>query len=77
LILTSVSVPGTDLAVKLASQVGQPYDEQKVTQDVRYLWNLGRFDDVRVEEPEPGALVFRVHSKPYLMLHEIWLHPKT
>jgi hypothetical protein len=77
LILTSVSVPGTDLAVKLASQVGQPYDGQKVTQDVRYLWNLGRFDDVRVEEPEPGALVFRVHSKPYLMLHEIWLHPNT
>jgi outer membrane protein insertion porin family len=65
------------LAVKLASQVGQPYDEQKVTQDVRYLWNLGRFDDVRVEQPEPTELVFRVHSKPRLMLHEIWLHPNT
>jgi outer membrane protein insertion porin family len=77
LILTSVSVPGTDLAVKLTSQVGQPYDEQKVTQDVRYLWNLGRFDDVRVEQPEPTSLVFRVHSKPNLMLRDIWLHPNT
>lgn len=77
LILTSVTVPGTDLAVKLQSQVGQPYDEQKVTADVRYLWNLGRFDDVRVEEPAPGSLVFRVHSKPHLMLHEIWLEPNT
>jgi hypothetical protein len=77
LILTSVSVPGTDLAVKLTSQVGQPYDEQKVTRDVRYLWNLGRFDDVRVEQPSPDALVFRVHSKPNLLLHEIWLHPNT
>lgn len=77
LILTSVSVPGTDLAVKLASQVGQPYDERKVTQDVRYLWNLGRFDDVRVEEPEPGALVFHVRQKPRLILHEIWLEPNT
>jgi outer membrane protein insertion porin family len=77
LILTSVTVPGTDLAVKLQSQVGQPYDEQKVTADVRYLWNLGRFDDVSVEEPEPGSLVFRVHSKSNLMLHEIWLEPNT
>lgn len=63
--------------MKLASQVGQPYDERKVTQDVRYLWNLGRFDDVRVEEPDPGTLVFRVHSKPNLLLHEIWLEPNT
>jgi Surface antigen variable number repeat len=77
LILTSVSVPGTDLAVKLASQVGQPYDEQKVTKDVRYLWNLGRFDDVRVEETAPGTLVFRVQPKPSLILHEIWLEPNT
>jgi outer membrane protein insertion porin family len=65
------------LAVKLASQVGQPYDEQKVTQDVRYLWNLGSFDDVRVEQPEPTELVFRVHPKARLLLHEIWLHPNT
>ncbi len=77
LILTSVSVPGTDLAVKLSSQVGQPYDERKVTADVRYLWNLGRFDDIRVEEPEPGRLVFHAQPKPKLLLHEIWLEPNT
>lgn len=77
LILTSVSVPGTDLAVNLQSQVGQPYDARKVTRDVRYLWNLGRFDDIRVEEPEPGSLVFHVHRRPNLLLHEIWLEPNT
>jgi len=77
LILQSVTVPGTQLHVKLASQVGQPYDERAVEQDVRYLWNLGRFDDVRVEEPEPGNLVFRVRLKPRLVLRDIRLTPHS
>ena len=46
LIIHSVAVPGTQLDVKLATQVGQPYDAATVEKDVRYLWSLGRFDDV-------------------------------
>lgn len=77
LILTSVSVPGTQLAVNLQSQVGQEYDAQKVAKDVHYLWSLGSFDDVRVEQPEPDILVYRVTSRPHFILHEIWLEPNT
>ncbi len=73
----SVSVPGTQLDVKLATQVGQPYDAATVERDVRYLWDLGKFDDVRVEEPEPGALVFHVRPRRRLTLREIRLEPHT
>ncbi len=77
LIIHSVSVPGTQLDVKLATQVGRPYDSATVEKDVRYLWSLGRFDDIRVEEPEPGALVFRVRQKPHLLLRDIRLEPHS
>src|SRR4051794_37622314 len=77
LIIHSVSVPGTQLDVKLATQVGRPYDAVSVERDVRYLWSLGRFDDVRVEEPEPGALVFRVKPRPRLLLRDIRLEPHS
>src|SRR3954453_12976660 len=77
LIIHSVSVPGTQLDVKLATQVGRPYDSATVQKDVRYLWSLGRFHDIRVEEPEPGALVFRVRHKPRLLLRDIRLEPHS
>ncbi len=77
LILTSVSVPGTQLAVNLQSQVGQEYDSQKVSKDVHYLWSLNAFDDVRVEQPQPDVLIYRVTPRPHLILHEIWLEPNT
>lgn len=77
LIIHSVSVPGTQLDVKLATQVGRPYDPATVERDVRYLWSLGRFDDIRVEEPEPGDLVFRVRPRPHLLLRDIRVEPHS
>jgi outer membrane protein insertion porin family len=77
LIIRSVSVPGTQLHVKLATQVGDPYDERTIARDVRWLWSLGRFDDVRVEEPEPGALVFRIKQRPRLTLRDVRLTPHS
>jgi hypothetical protein len=77
LILQSVTVPGTQLDVQLATQVGQPYDAATVQRDVRWLWSLGRFDDIRVEQPEPGALVFHVRRRERLSLREIRLEPHT
>lgn len=79
-LVSSVSVPGTTLEVSLATQVGQPYDEETVRKDVKYLWNLGRFDDVRVEEQREGkdvSLVFRVTPKPRVVLREVRLVPNT
>jgi hypothetical protein len=77
LILHSVTVPGTNLDVRLSSQVGTPYNAETVEKDVRYLWSLDRFDDVRVEEPEPGALVFHVTPKRRVLLHEVRLEPNS
>jgi hypothetical protein len=77
LMIHSVTVPGTHLHVKLATQVGQAYDARTVAKDVRYLWGLGRFDDVRVEEPEPGALVFRVTPRPRLVVRDVRITPHS
>jgi len=78
--VVSVSVPGTALAVKLSTQVGQPFDPSAVTRDLRYLWGLGKFDDVRVEtESRDGgvAVVFRAPVTPHLMLRDIRMVPHT
>jgi hypothetical protein len=77
LLIQSVSVPGTQLDVKLTTQVGQPYDARTIEKDVHYLWSLGRFDDVWVEEPEPGTLLFRVKRKQRHVLREVRLEPHS
>jgi outer membrane protein assembly factor BamA len=79
-VVSAVTVPGTSLEVALATQVGHPYDEETVRKDVKYLWNLGRFDDVSVEERRDGgdvALVFHVTPKPRVVLREVRLVPNT
>ena len=68
-LVRSVSVPGTDLEVNLATQVGARYDAAAIAKDVRYLWSLGRFADIRVEtiELQDGVDVcFRVTVEPRL-----------
>jgi outer membrane protein insertion porin family len=73
-----VSIPGTQMDVKLATQVGQPYDAAAVAQDVRTLWGLGRFSDVRVEaeEDQDGVdVVFHVVREPRYSIHDIRFEP--
>src|SRR5215467_8446329 len=74
-IVRSVSIPGTQMEVKLATQVGQPYDEAAVAQDVRTLWAIGRFSDVRAEaeEEDDGSVdvIFHVALEPRYSLHEL------
>ena len=77
LLVNSVSVPGTGLHVKLATQAGHPYDARTIQKDVRWLWSLGRFGDVRVEEPAPGDLVFRVRPRERLVLRDARLTPHS
>src|SRR5947208_858585 len=79
-LVTSVEVPGSNLRVKLATQVGRPVDVQTIGKDMRYLWSLGRFEDIRVEtaEREDGvAVVFRTRVIPIRMLREIRIEPNT
>jgi outer membrane protein insertion porin family len=80
LVVESVAVTGADLHVNLETQVGRPYDAAAVERDVRYLWALGRFDDVRVEmtmQPTGAAIRFAVALKPRLRLHEIRMQPHS
>ncbi|HEY2014976.1 MAG TPA: POTRA domain-containing protein [Bryobacteraceae bacterium] len=79
-IVSSVTVPGTGLEVKLATQVGRPFDASTIAKDVRYLWGVGRFDDIRVETTERDAgiaVVFRATVYPHRLLHEIRIQPNT
>lgn len=78
--VAAVSVPGTGLAVNLSTQVGDDYDARAVANDLRYLWSLGRFEDIRVEtaaHPDGVAVVFRVTPAPHLRLHEIRIEPHS
>ena len=80
LLIHSVSVPGTTLEVNLATQVGQPYDAATIDRDVKTLWNLGKFHDIRVEtvNSDDGTdVVFRVTPEPQYPLRDIRLKPNT
>jgi len=79
-VVKSVEVPGSHLQVQLSTQVGQPFDASRIAKDVRYLWSLGRFEDVRVESTESDGgvdLVFRTKVAPIRMLREIRIEPNT
>ena len=78
LLIRSVSVPGTQLDVKLAPQVGAPYDAATLARDVRSLWSSGRFRDVQVlavEDSDGADIVFRVTREPEYPLREIRMRP--
>jgi outer membrane protein assembly factor BamA len=80
LLVDSVAITGADPQVNLETQVGRPYNALAVQRDVRHLYSLGRFDDVRVElteQPAGAAIHFVLTPKPRLRLHEIRLEPST
>src|SRR5262249_5629522 len=55
-----------------------PYDAAAVAEDVRKLWNIGRFSDVRAETAEDGDrvdVIFRVVPEPRYSIHEIRFEP--
>src|SRR5262245_61697342 len=75
-IVESVSIRGTDLRVKLATQVGAELDARAIATDVRRLWETGRFDDIQVETTGT-AVVFRVIEAPPLRLRKILIEPSS
>ena len=79
-IVRSVAVPGTNLQVNLATQVGAPYNSAAITRDVRYLWGLGRFADVRVETKDDNCglgVIFRVAVEPRYAIRGVRIEPPT
>jgi outer membrane protein insertion porin family len=76
----SVKIVGTNLAVNLATQEGQPYNARAIEKDVHQLWSAGRFSDIRVEateEPAGTAVVFRVTPAPDLRLCHVRIEPSS
>jgi outer membrane protein assembly factor BamA len=80
-LVQSVTVAGTGLEVKLGTQVGRPFDTRIVEQDVRYLWNLDRFDDIRVETAEGTdhdiAVVFRTSPRQFFTIRSVRIEPNS
>src|SRR5262249_17533505 len=56
------------IRVHLRSQAGQPYDAETVDSDIRAIYGMGFFDQVRADvTPEPDhkvAVVFHVQERP-------------
>lgn len=78
LLIHSVTAPGPATGVNLATQVGRPWNAAAIAQDVRALWNSGRFHDIRVEtieRPEGADVIFHTVPEPQYALHEIRLKP--
>ncbi len=78
--VNSVKIIGTNLAVKLATQEGQPYDASTIEKDVHQLWSAGCFSDIRVEATEETAgtaVVFHVTPEPDLRLRHVRIEPAS
>jgi outer membrane protein insertion porin family len=77
-IIRSVSVTGTKMPVELETQVGKAYDSQTIETDVRNLWKIGRFSDVKVESTDTSdgrSVLFHVVEEKQFRLHEIHIEP--
>jgi outer membrane protein insertion porin family len=73
-------VIGANPDVKLATQVGRPFSIQSIDEDMRSIWSLGRFDDIRVETAEQDggtAVLFHVVASPALRLHDVRIEPSS
>ena len=76
-VVQSVTVRGAPRGVTLATQVGRPFDDSAVNKDVRTLWGLGRFSDVRAEIDPAGNLVFRTTPRAEGRIHEVRVEPSS
>ena len=79
-VVTSVAIRGASPDVTLQTQVGRDFDERSIERDVRELWALGRFEDIRVETArhEGGtAVVFQLAPSPLIRLHEVRVAPTS
>jgi len=75
-VVRSVTVTGTGLPVTLATQVGQPYNAALLSRDVRTLWNMGRFEDVRVKA-DGSAVTFYVVETRQFLLQKMLMEPSN
>src|ERR1035438_2318795 len=79
-VVRSVVTVGTRLPVTLATQVGQPYNARAISDDVRKLWNTGRFEDIRVEttpRDDGTAVIFHVVEARSFLIRKLLIEPSN
>jgi outer membrane protein assembly factor BamA len=79
-VVRSVVIRGAKAPVTLATQVGQPYNARFIALDVHTLWNMGRFEDIRVEAAPQGdgtAVMFHVVEARPLLLRKVLIEPSN
>lgn len=70
--LTDVQVRGTlrvgedGVRLYIKARKGEPYDPAVVRRDVKSIYRMGFFDDVRAELTPDGALMYIVKERPYI-----------
>lgn len=65
----NVSRESSSIMPMLKSKVGEPFSDDKVNEDVKTIYKLGLFEDVKAETtqiPNGVSLVFKVVEKPYV-----------
>jgi len=70
--LTEIKISGNlrveddGIRLHLKSRAGELFDAQTVEQDVKAIFRMGFFDDVRAELSPQGVLTYAVKEKPYV-----------
>ena len=79
-VVSSVDFQGADPRVNLETQVGRPFDQQAVDDDLRRLWSLGRFEDIQVKtrsQPDGTAVIFVLKPAAGPRLRRIEVEPSS
>jgi outer membrane protein insertion porin family len=70
--LTEVRIQGNmrveeeGIRLHLQARAGEPFDPQIVEKDVKSIYRMGFFDDVKAELSPEGVLTYSVKEKPYV-----------
>lgn len=62
----NVRVEEDGIRVYVRARAGEPFDPGVVDQDVKAIYRMGFFDDVRAELSPDGVLTYWVREKPYV-----------
>jgi outer membrane protein insertion porin family len=68
----NLRVEDDGIRLHLRSRAGEPFDAAIVEQDVKAIFRMGFFDDVKAEWSPDGILIYSVKEKPYV--REIKIH---
>lgn len=65
-VLGNLRVEEDGIRLHLKARAGDPFNQAAVDQDVRAIYRMGFFDDVKAELSPDGVLTYSVKEKPYI-----------